>query len=91
MITVQHKPTPLTAWQLTDQSIMLECLSYLTGLGWRGGINYNAVTDSWRIELNADDPIRQVTAETGDWLVLDVGLRKLTDQEFSDNYDEVAE
>ena len=48
------------------------------------------VGGAWRIELNADNPTRQVVAEAGDWLVDDFGLRKLTAAECADNYDEVS-
>lgn len=89
-VLLQRKPVPLPAWHLTDQSAMLEALGDLSAQGWRGAIACNPVDSTWRIELNADDPTRQVIAETGDWLVDDFGLRKLTNAEFDDNY-EVAE
>ena len=88
-VQLQRKPIALTAWHLVDQAAMLAALGDLSAAGWRGGItNVGAV---WRIELNADNPTRQVVAEAGDWLVDDFGLRKLTAAECADNYDEVAE
>ena len=87
-ITVQRKPVPLQAWHLADAAAMLAALDDLATVGWRGGLtNVGAV---WRIELNADDPTRQVVAETGDWLIDDFGLRALSAEDYDDNY-EVAE
>lgn len=87
-VTVQRKPVPLQAWHLADAAAMLAALDDLSAVGWRGGLTN--VGSGWRIELNADDPTRQVIAETGDWLIDDFGLRKLSAQECDDNY-EVAE
>ena len=39
------------------------------------------------LKSNADNPIRQVIAELGDWLVLDGGLRKLSDAEVTADYE----
>ena len=89
-VVLHRKPVPLTAWHLTDQSAMLTALGELSAEGWRGQLSCNPVDSSWRIELNADDPTRQVIGQTGDWLVDDFGLRQLTAAEFDDNY-EVAE
>lgn len=88
-VQLQRKPIALTAWHLVDQAAMLAALGDLSAAGWRGGITM--VDGAWRIELNADSPTRQVVAESGDWLVDDFGLRKLTAAECADNYDEVAE
>ena len=88
-VQLQRKPIALTAWHLVDQAAMLAALGDLSAAGWRGGITM--VGGAWRIELNADNPTRQVVAESGDWLVDDFGLRKLTAAECADNYDEVAE
>lgn len=88
-VQLQRKPIALTAWHLVDQAAMLAALGDLSAAGWRGGITM--VDGAWRIELNADNPTRQVVAESGDWLVDDFGLRKLTAAECADNYDEVAE
>jgi hypothetical protein len=64
---------------------MLDALSVLSGQGWRGSLSpADAV---WVLELNADNPVRQVIAELGDWLVLDGGLRKLSDAEVTADYE----
>lgn len=86
---VRRKPVDLTGWQLGDQAAMLDALSVLSGQGWRGALSFNPLDQVWRIELNADDPARQVIAHTGDWLVLDMGLRCLSAQEYTENYEQV--
>lgn len=87
MATVQRKPVDLTGWQLTDQTDMVTALTALKRQGWRGAISYDDQADVWRLELNADQPARQIVASIGDWLVLDIGLRKLSAAEFDANYD----
>jgi hypothetical protein len=89
-VTLQRKPVDLTAWHLTDQAEMVAALTALKSDGWRGAITYDDGSDVWRLELNADNPTRQVIAQLGDWLILDIGLRKLSDAECADNYDEVS-
>lgn len=89
-VTVRRQQVDLTAWQLIDQSDMVAALTALKASGWRGAISYDDTRDSWRLELNADNPTRQVIATVGDWLVLDIGLRKLTAGEFDENYDEAG-
>lgn len=89
-VTVRRQQVDLTAWQLIDQADMVTALTALKASGWRGAISYDDTRDSWRLELNADNPTRQVIATVGDWLVLDIGLRKLTAAEFDDNYDEAG-
>lgn len=86
-VSLQRKPVPLTAWHLVDQSAMLDALGVLSGQGWRGALACNPTDGTWRLELNADDPARQIIASSGDWLILDFGLRKVTDAELSDNYE----
>ena len=83
-----RKPTPIVAWHLTDQTEMLDALGALASDGWRGALT--PVGDGWRLELNTDTPNRQVTAEIGDWLVIDGGLRKLSDTEITTGYEVVA-
>jgi len=84
-VTVTRKPVELTAWHLTTQADMLDALSVLSGQGWRGSLSpFDA---GWRLELNADDPIRQVIAELGDWLIMDGGLRKLSATEVAADYE----
>jgi len=60
-------------------------LTVLSGQGWRGTLS--PLESGWRLELNADDPERQVMAAVGDWLVVDGGLRKMSDEDFSTDYD----
>ena len=84
-VTVTRKPVDLTAWHLVDQAAMLDALSVLSGDGWRGSLS--PLDDGWQLELNADNPVRQVIAELGDWLVLDGGLRKLSDAEVTADYE----
>jgi hypothetical protein len=84
-VTVTRKPVELTAWHLVDQAAMLDALSVLSGDGWRGSLS--PVDDGWRLELNADDPVRQVIAELGDWLIVDGGLRKLSAAEVTADYE----
>lgn len=85
--TLTRKPVPITAWHLSDQSEMLAALGDLSAAGWRGAISRQPDA-SWRIELNADNPTRQVIAVTGDWIVDDFGLRTLTAAELAEHYDE---
>ena len=87
-VTLTRKPTPITAWHLTDQTEMLDALTSLADAGWRGALA--PVGDGWRLELNADAPTRQVIAEIGDWLVIDGGLRKLSDAEVTEGYQVTA-
>ena len=82
-----RKPIEVPAWHLADQSDMLTALADLAVDGWRGAISRNP-DGSWRIELNADNPTRQVIAATGDWIVDDFGLRTLTAAQVADHYDE---
>ena len=84
---LQRKPVELTAWHLSDQSDMVAALTALQEQGWRGGISYS---NAWRLELNSDSD-DQIIATIGDWLILDMGLRKMSTAECSANYDEVAE
>jgi hypothetical protein len=84
-VVVTRKPVELTAWNLTDQSEMLDVLSALSADGWRGSLC--PTETGWSLELNADDPVRQVIAEIGDWLVVDGGLRKLSSAEVAADYE----
>lgn len=88
MITLVRKPVELVGWHLVDQSAMLDALTVLSESGWRGAITQ--FSGGWRLELNADEPTRQVIAELGDWLVSDMGLRKLSAAECAENYEEVG-
>jgi len=87
MIELVRKPTPLTAFELVDQAAMLEALTFLAAEGWRGALSQS--DDGWRLEMNIDEPVQQVVAEVGDWLVVDGGVRLLSGAEVSASYDEV--
>jgi len=87
MIELVRKPTPLTAFELVDQAAMLEALTFLAADGWRGALSQS--DDGWRLEMNIDDPVQQVVAEIGDWLVVDGGVRLLSAAEVAASYDEV--
>lgn len=92
-MTLQRKPIDLIGWHLISQADMLDALAYLSDEGWRGAVSFDSTNATWRLELNADtacdwcgNPIRNLIATIGDWLIDDMGLRKLTDAEFGDNY-----
>jgi hypothetical protein len=87
MIELVRKPTPLTAFELVDQAAMLEALTFLAGVGWRGALSQS--DDGWRLEMNTDDPVQQVVAGVGQWLVVDGGVRLLSSAEVAASYDEV--
>lgn len=84
-MTLQRKPIDLIGWHLVGQSDMLDALAHLSGQGWRGGVY--SVDGTWRLELNADNPIRNIIATIGDWLIDDMGLRLMGDAECTANYD----
>jgi len=67
---------------------MLDALGALSEQGWRGALA--PVGEGWRLELNADNPTLQVSVELGDWLVVDGGLRKLSDAEITEGYEVTA-
>jgi len=87
MIELVRKPTPLTAFELVDQAAMLEALTFLAADGWRGALSQS--DDGWRLEMNIDDPVQQVVAGVGQWLVVDGGVRLLSGAEVAASYDEV--
>ncbi len=87
MIELVRKPTPLTAFELVDQAAMLEALTFLAADGWRGALSQS--DDGWRLEMNIDEPVQQVVAVVGQWLVVDGGVRLLSGAEVSASYDEV--
>lgn len=90
MTQLLRKPDPIDAWHLVDAAAMMTAFTALNEQGWRGGITAgdNGVL---RLELNADNPIRQIIATIGDWLVDDIGLRLISDADCVANYDEVTE
>jgi hypothetical protein len=87
MIELVRKPVPLTAFELVDQAAMLEALTFLAGEGWRGALSQS--DDGWSLEMNIDDPVQQVSASVGDWLVVDGGVRLLSAAEVDASYEEV--
>jgi hypothetical protein len=87
MIELVRKPTPLTAFELVDQAAMLEALTFLAAEGWRGALSQS--DDGWSLEMNIDNPVRQVVAVVGEWLVVDGGVRLLSGAEVAASYDEV--
>ena len=88
MIELVRKPVPLTAFELVDQAAMLEALTFLAGEGWRGALSQS--DDGWSLEMNIDEPARQVVAGVGDWLVVDGGVRLLSAAEVAASYEEVV-
>ena len=87
MIELVRKPVPLPAFELVDQAAMLEALTFLAGEGWRGALSQS--DDGWSLEMNIDEPARQVVAGVGDWLVVDGGVRLLSAAEVEASYEEV--
>jgi hypothetical protein len=87
MIELVRKPTPLTAFELVDQAAMLEALTFLAADGWRGALSQS--DDGWRLEMNIDEPVQQVVAGVGQWLVVDGGVRLLSGAEVAASYEEV--
>ena len=87
MIVVTRRAVELDAWFLVDQAAMLDALTSLSSQGWRGAV-LQSDAGGWTLELNADAPARQVVASLGDWLVVDMGLRKLSAAECEANYEE---
>ena len=87
MIELVRKPVPLPAFELVDQAAMLEALTFLAGEGWRGALSQS--DDGWRLEMKIDDPVQQVSAGVGDWLVVDGGVRLLSGVEVEASYEEV--
>jgi hypothetical protein len=87
MIELVRKPVPLPAFELVDQAAMLEALTFLAGEGWRGALSQS--DDGWSLEMNIDEPARQVVAGLGDWLVVDGGVRLLSAAQVEASYEEV--
>lgn len=88
-MTLQRKPIDLIGWHLISQADMLDALSHLSGDGWRGAV-YPA-EGTWRLELHADSPTRNIIASIGAWLIDDMGLRLITDAECAANYDQIED
>jgi hypothetical protein len=85
MIELVRKPTPLPAFELVDESAMLEALTFLSGQGWRGALSQS--DEGWRLEMNIDEPAAQVVAVVGEWLVVDGSVRKLSSAEVAADYE----
>jgi hypothetical protein len=85
MIELVRKPTPLTAFELVDQAAMLEALTFLSGLGWRGALSQS--DEGWQLEMNMDEPSAQVVASVGQWLVVDGSVRTLSPTEVAADYE----
>ena len=87
-VLLTRKPIPLTTWHLAEPSDMIAALTTLIAQGWRGGVTCDETGTTWRLEVNIDNPTRQISASLGDWLVDDMGMRLLTATEVADNYTE---
>ena len=85
MIELVRKPTPLPAFELVDESAMLEALTFLSGQGWRGALSQS--DEGWRLEMNIDEPPAQVVAVVGEWLVVDGSVRTLSPAEVAADYE----
>lgn len=85
MPLLTRKPLIVEGWHIVDLTAMAEAFTALTAEGWRGGISSDQ-SGNFALELNADNPSRHIRASVGDWLVLDMGVRLLTDAEVTENY-----
>lgn len=83
-----RKPDQLDAFNFNQPSVIMEAYSYFLANGWRGRIEADE-SGVLHIELNADNPTRQIIASIGDIIVDDSGWRKITQSEFESNYDVV--
>lgn len=97
---LQRIQTPLQAWHFADETMtiggvervvsaqekMLDAVSTLIGQGWRGAVTPNG-DGTCKVELNADNPSRTVSAGMGDWLVIDFDLRALSDDQCAAEYE----
>jgi len=86
-ITLRRKQDDLPAWHLVNQADMMTAFTDLQADGWRGAITCDETGSVWRLELNADAPVRQIIATLGDWLIDDMGWRLVTAEECATNYD----
>lgn len=86
MPLLTRKTLIVEGWHLVDLAAMAEAFTALTAEGWRGGISSDQ-SGNFVLELNADNPSRHIRASVGDWLVLDMGLRLMTEAEFTENYE----
>lgn len=81
--TFRRKQIDLPGWELDSKAQMLEAFGDLMDDGWRGGVN--PLGDNYRLEISKGD--QTITADIGDRLVNDLGVRKLTAEECAANYD----
>ncbi len=90
MIHLVRKSVELQAFRLDTPVEMFGALSELISQGWRGQISADE-TGGYRLEANADNPVRQIIAAIGDVLVNDLGWRLLSSEQADTNYDEASE
>ena len=92
--TLRRKPVDIKAWHLVDapgptgetvqvQFIMMEALTALMAEGWRGAPVHTP--DGWRLELNSD-AMEPIIATAGQWVVIDGGVRVLSDADVQAGY-----
>jgi len=84
-VSVTRKATPLSAWHLTDATAMTGALTDLSALGYQGTVGLAPDASAWRIDLTFTDSTT-VSAQTGDWLVLDGALQAFNETDFAANY-----
>lgn len=68
MVTLKRKAVEDTGWPLANQSDMLKALTKLIAQGFTGAVSYE--DDAWSLRLSANGR-NTVTAQIGQWLVLD--------------------
>jgi len=101
--SVQRTQEPLASWHLVDaehdgvgrvvtaQEKMFDVIAAVTPEGWRGVV-VCLPDGTAKLELNADNPIRQVIARSGDLLVIDFdGLKVITAEQASEFFTEAGE
>lgn len=70
---------------VSTQEKMFDVIQTLTPEGWRGSVSCQPDA-TCRLELNADNPIRQVIASTGDRLVIDFDGLKLISEDQAEEF-----
>lgn len=84
-MSLRRKQTDLSHHHLIGPAEMWAALSDLGTQGWRGGLT-TGPTGAPQLEISlADNP--EITAQVGDWLIDDMGWRKLTADQVAANYD----
>lgn len=96
-VPLQRKQEPLHSWHLVDamdaaagrvvmaQEKMFDVIQTLAPQGWRGALNCDP-DGTFKVELNADNPTRQIIARTGDRLVVDFDGIKLISDAVADEF-----